>query len=184
MSLVVLVLIVGCASSNTHKYPENLKAYQDLQQLVNSQRFTIDSRRALPAATLGLTRLQNANFLGAGNSAGNIDITGNYNYLRVEGDSVFAFLPFYGEQRTGSNYANDTRLGIEFKGIPNNYMVIFDDEKLKAQISFSIKDQYRNHESYNVYINLFTGLKCDVRVLSTTRSGVAYIGTVEALKAE
>ncbi|MFC4721886.1 DUF4251 domain-containing protein [Geojedonia litorea] len=181
ISILLLTLLVGCASSNARKSPENLKAYEDLKQLVNSKHFNINSRRALPAATLAMTAIQNANLLAPGNNAGSIDITGNQNFLRVEGDSVFAFLPFFGEQRIGGSYPGNTHIGIEFKGIPKNYELEFDDDKLKTQIKFSINDQYRHQESYDVYINVFAGRTSDVRVLSSTRSSMAYQGTIEPI---
>lgn len=185
LGIALMALVLGCASRNTQNTAQqNKQAYDHLKQLVDSKKFTITSNQALPVASGSLNQLSNSGLLGIGNTAASINIIGHTNYLTIKGDSVFGFLPFFGEQRFGGDYPGNTHLGIEFKDVPKNYQVSFDENKLKADLSFNIRDQYRNQESYTVYITLYPNLKSDLRVISSTRSSMGYYGYVEPLEEE
>lgn len=181
--LAVLLMIFSCGGTKNYTDEEN-RAYDNLQNLVNSKRFEIISNRARPMATLALQQLANANMLGPGNTAGSIDITSNANFLKMKGDSVSAFFPFYGEQNFGGGSYGGSHLGIEFDAVPENYDVTFDDEKHRANIRFKAKDKYRSNEFYNIYITIFPNYRSVIQVQSTSRTAIEFTGAVKPLPNE
>ena len=181
--LGVLLMIFSCGGTKNYTDEEN-RAYENLQNLVNSKRFEIISNRARPMATLALQQLANANMLGPGNTAGSIDITSNANFLKMKGDSVSAFFPFYGEQNFGGGSYGGNHLGIEFDAVPENYDVRFDDEKHRANIRFKTKDTYRSNEFYNIYITIFSNYRSVIQVQSTSRTAIEFTGAVKPLPNE
>lgn len=170
----VALFLVNCSSTRQFSEQEN-QAYQDLQELVSSRSLEIISRSASPVASAAFTRVANSNILGPGNNANRIDISANGNYVRIKGDSIQGFLPFFGEQNFGSSYGSNHN-GIEFKGIPENYEVIPNDKKHFIEIKFGIDDQYRKSDHYDVKITLFPNKQSSIRIISTARSSIEYLG--------
>ena len=130
------------------------------------------SHTARPMATNALMQLGNTNILGPGNTAASINLIGNSNSLKVKGDTISAFLPYYGEQNFGGGTYGGNHLGIEFNDVPENYQVTFDDQKQRAEIKFRIDDEHRNGEQYNVYITLFKNYNSLISVQSSNRTSI------------
>lgn len=173
-------MLMGCGS-NKEFTEQDHQAYRNLQDLVASKSFKIVSNSATPRASAAFTRVANSNILGPGSSANNIDITTNTNYLTVKGDSILGFLPYYGEQNFGGGY-NGNHSGIEFKDVPKEYEVINNDKKHSVDILFKIDDQYRNSDRYDIRITLYPNNRSNIRVQSTSRSSIEYLGRVSKLE--
>ena len=171
---------MGCGSNKQFTEQDN-QAYQNLQTLVSSRSLEIVSNKAMPMASVAFSRVMNSNILGPGNSSGNIDLTTNSNNLTIKGDTIQAFLPFFGDQNFGGGY-NGNHSGIEFKDVPKEYTVKNNDKKHAVEISFNIGDKYRNNENYDMMITLYPNNSSSIRVQSTTRSSIEYTGRVSQLK--
>lgn len=176
---VVLVLLMGCGSNRKYTEQEN-QAYQNLQNLVASKSLEIVSNSASPFASAAFSRVANSNILGPGNSANNIDLTTNANKLTIKGDSIQAYLPYFGEQNFGGGY-NGNHSGIEFNEVPEDYNVVKDDKKHTVDIRFKIDDEHRSNEHYNVMITLYPNNRSTIRIQSTNRSSIEYTGRVSPL---
>ena len=113
--LIVLIMI-GCASTKkTHVVKE--KDTKALDEMISSKFFEIESQWAQPQLSTTMAQLGNAGLFPAGSNAGNINLIGNPNYFRMEGEKVKAYLPYYGERQMGGAY-NNNKTGIEFDGVP------------------------------------------------------------------
>ena len=177
-------LIFSCGSSGSLSEKDE-QAYQNLKSLVDSKQLTISSHTARPMVTTAFQQVANTNILGVGNTSSNISIIGNVNNLHIHGDSISGFLPFYGEQNFGGgSYGAGGHQGIEFKGVPEGYEITENKGKKSIQLQFQIDDQYRTNERYNIYVTLYANNTSNIRVLSTNRSSIEYIGTVKALPKE
>lgn len=173
-------ILIACSSSKTFTAQED-QSYQNLQDFVASKNIEILSYIARPMATNAFMQVANSNILGPGNSASNINIAGNANRLRIMGDSIQAYLPFFGEQNFGGTPGSNHQ-GIEFNDIPDNLQMINNDDKHAVEIFFNIEDQYRGNERYNVFITLFPNKSSVIRVQSTNRSSIEFTGYASAIK--
>ncbi len=181
--IIVLVCLVSCGGSKTYTEQET-QAYERLKELVQSKKLEIHSNFARPMATSAFTQVANSGVLGVGNTASNIDITSNSNELKIQGDSVSGFFPFFGEQQFGGGYPGSNHQGIEFNDIPEDYTVTDNDAKHSVQIRFKINDEFRNNEHYTVFITLFPNNRSTIQINSTNRTPIEFTGTLQPIAME
>lgn len=175
---ICLMLLMNCGNSKISAMKqENITA---LKQLVDSKRFVIESRQAMPQATGSLMRLQNSGILGVGNNAGTINLIGNPNYLKIKGDSVMAELPYFGEQRMGGTYGGRDQ-GISFNGLVKDYSAEWSAKKQRYIVRFRAEGK---NDQYQVYINLFPNLNSSMSLNGNQRTPIQYQGFVEKLQKE
>lgn len=181
--ILLATIILSCGGTKTYTEQEQ-QQYAQLKTLVASKQLQIHSNFARPLATTAFTQVANSGILGPGNSATNIDIAGNSNLLKIEGDSITGYFPFFSEQQFGNTYPNATNHGIDFKGVPVDYKVTENDAKQSVTINFKINDQHRTNERYNVFITVFPNKRSTIQINSTNRTSIEYSGSWQALKAE
>jgi len=169
--LISCLFLLGCNSSK--KVIEATPQSKALEALVAQKQFIITSDRAFPRASTALNSLANSGLLGAGNSSGSINLIGNSNYLKMEGDTISAELPYYGERQMGGGYTSEA--GIKFKGIPKNYKEIKDTATQHYRITFQINEA---SESYMISLTLFPNWSSSIVVNSSQRSSISYLGNV------
>ena len=174
---ILFILFMGCGSNRVFTEQES-QAYQDLKYLVASKSFEIVSTSAMPMASAAFSKVANSKILGPGNNAGNIDITSNSNRLTIKGDSIRGYLPYFGEQTFGGGDYGGNHSGIEFNDTPKDYQVVHHDKKHAVDIAFKINDEYRNNDRYTIIITLYPNLRSTIRVQSTTRTTIEYMGRV------
>lgn len=177
--IMTVALLIGCGNIKTFTAQED-SAYKNLQDLVAAKNFEIIAHTARPMTSTALTQVLNSGILAPGNTVANINIIGTSNYLKVKGDTIQAYLPFFGEQFFGGNPGSNHQ-GISFNDIPEDYKVIMNDEKHSVDIHFKIEDEYRGNERYVVNITLFPNHTSDISVQSTERSNINFSGDVKVL---
>jgi hypothetical protein len=180
---MLAILLTGCGNTKTYTEQEQ-QAFQNLKDMVTAQNFEIESDFARPMATTAFMQVANTNILGPGNSASQIDINNNSNKLTVKGDTISGYFPYFGEQRFGGGYPGTNHQGIEFKDVPENYKMTFNDDKHIVNINFSIEDQYRTNENYNVFITLFPNKRSTIQINSTNRTSIEFSGEFKALDSQ
>ncbi|WP_373519372.1 DUF4251 domain-containing protein [Pricia sp.] len=168
----------SCGSSS--KLTDDNGAGQALDSLVSQRRFEVRSDWAMPMATASMNSISNSGLLPPGSSAGQISLIGNANYLKMMGDSVAIYLPYFGERQMGGGYDNDGP-GIEFEGIPEDMKVSKNDAKQRYDIRFSMKD---DSENFNVNLSLYQNLSSMINVNSSQRFPIRYSGTVDKIPIE
>src|SRR5690606_17017194 len=99
-----------------------------VDSLLASREFRIVNQWALPTMSSSMMKLSASGILGPGNSGQRIDLSGNGNYLEIKGDSVRAFLPFFGERQMGGGYNSDGA-GIQFDQVANGISFHYDEGK-------------------------------------------------------
>ncbi len=177
--IVMAIFIMSCSNSKSYTAQED-RAYQQLQELVASKNFEITSHTARPMASTALIQVANSNILGPGNSATNINLIGNVNSLKVMGDTIKGYLPFYGERFFGGNPGSNNN-GIEFNDTPEDYQVKFNESKHIVIISFKIRDEYRGNERYNINMTMFPNNTSTINVQSMSRTSIEFLGNVKPL---
>ncbi len=173
--ILLVVVLIGCKTSS--KTATSQAQLQYLQELVASKSFRIESNWAMPLMTSSMNSISNAGLFPVGSSGSQINLIGNSNFLRVEGDSVSAHLPYFGERQMGAGYSNNTS-AIQFKGVPENYKVVEDEKSDSKEISFNINNKT---EGFRVHISLYPDLSSNINVNSTSRFSIRYRGEVKPI---
>ena len=174
---------MSCGNSRTYTDQDN-QNYQQLKDVVNSRKFDIHSNFARPLATNSFSQVVNSGVLGAGNTASNIDISGNSNAFRIQGDSISGYFPYFGEIQFGGGYPGSNHQGIEFNDIPKDYSVTENDLKHSVEIKFGIKDKFRSNEHYTVFITVFPSNRSTIQINSSNRTSIEYSGTLKRITEE
>jgi hypothetical protein len=179
--IVISLLLLGCGTKKPFTEQDH-QAFENLQAIVNAKRLEITSNWARPMVTTAFMQVANTNILGPGNTASSINLTSNSNSLKVKGDTISGYFPYFGEVQFGGGYANSNHQGIEFKDIPEDYTVTVNDDKHTVELNFKIADQYRSNERYNVFITLFQNKRSSIQINSTNRTSIEYTGSIDQLK--
>jgi len=177
--LSVFLIFWGCA---TTKSDTSINSKRMLDDMVTHKSFKIESEWAYPQVTNALSSILNAGLLPLGSSVNSISLIGNSNFVKIKGDSITGYLPYFGERQMGGGYAS-VNTGIQFDDIPKNYEVK-KGKKNSYLISFSIPDKTNLTESYTVNIELFPNLTSAISVNSTHRFFIRYQGNVSKIDDE
>ncbi len=172
---LVLVSVLGSCSTSSKTVVPTAES-RALDKMVEARAFTIESDWAQPMLTNSMSSIANSGLLPPGSNAGQISLIGNNNYFKMEGDTVAAYLPYYGERHAGGGYNANT--AIEFKGIPKDLKIIKNDKSQSYQMSFDIRE---DTETYNVTVVLLPNLRSRIKVSSTQRLFISYEGRVSKL---
>lgn len=172
---LALVVLISCGASNKIVKPSAQS--KALDEMVVSKQFKFDAEWARPIATSSLNSIANSGILPPGNNASQINIAGNGSYFKMEGDSVSADLPYFGERQMGGGYGSDT--GIKFEGVPDDLTIVKDETKQRYDIRFQIK---KKSEVYRVQVELFSNLNGTMSVNSSQRFAIRFDGKVSAVK--
>ncbi len=177
--LLLFLTVLLAYACGTGKQAVTNEGNTILDDWVANREFAIASEWARPQPTTGMVAVSNAGLLGPGNTLGSISLIGNPNYFRVQGDSVSAYLPYYGERQIGGGYNSNRR--IEFNGVPANLKITKDPKNKGYRMQFSIKE---DSETYQVNVRLFPNLTSRMSVTSTHRFVIRYDGKIKELEVE
>lgn len=130
---------------------------EEVHQLVKSGNFRFVARTATPLA------------------GSKIDLTSPYD-LEIRGDSVEAYLPYFGRAYQASYGSNDG--GIKFEELSNEKTIEFNERKSLYLINFNVKAV---QDSYKISLSVGLSGYADLRISPTNRQAISYYGIVEAL---
>ncbi len=174
LSFFILAILGACGSGKSNVTPEQISA---LNELVSSKYYKIESDWAYPQATMAMQQV--SGMLGPGNNASNINLMSNSNFLKIEGDSITSYLPYFGERQMNVGYGGyDSR--IEFNGIMTDYSTHVNKDN-SISVTF---DAVSNSENFSVYITLWPNLNTEMVLNSSFRNSIRYSGKVSAIKTE
>ncbi|WP_171037038.1 DUF4251 domain-containing protein [Maribacter algarum] len=172
--LVFIGIFLGCGTSKKVVEP-NMK----LDQMMVEKAFEIKVKSAEPMITQALGQVANSGILPPGNTIARIDVTGSGYFIKVQGDSVSADLPYFGERQMGGGYNSDS--GIKFNGLAKDMEVTKDETKQRYTLNFTIDS---SSENYFVLIEIGTNLSSTTSIRSSHRNRIRFIGDVNELVAE
>lgn len=175
--LLIGLLIIATTSCKSSKSVASQAEIDALQTMVANKQFRIVSDWAYPQVTNAMQQVLSSGLLQPGSAGGGINLIGNTNFLRVSGDSITSYLPYYGERQMQVAYGGGDS-AIEFKGLVENYKAV-QNEDHSYTISFEAKS---NSESFNVYIQLSPNLNSYMTVNGTSRHTIRYSGEVKPIK--
>ncbi|MEW4924609.1 DUF4251 domain-containing protein [Algibacter sp. 2305UL17-15] len=166
-------MMVSCKSSKSTATSAEIEA---LGTLVEAQKFIIESEWAYPQATNAMSQVLNSGLLPPGSNSGAINLIGNANFLKISGDSIYSYLPYFGERQMQVAYGGMDS-AIEFKGVMENYTATKNEDN-----SYTILCEAKsNSENFNVMIRLYPNLKSELNLRGASRFQIQYSGEVEAI---
>lgn len=180
LTLLGMVLGLFWSCGGTQSAAEiALKAqqYEALKDLVATKSFTIDVKTAYPMQTYAVTQVTNTLLRNTGNTAGRIDVTGDF--IEVKGASVEGELSYFGEVRI-TNTLNPRNSGINFKGEAHSYEVTANEKKQTLSVEFEIKGN--TMELFSLIMELYPNKKATIFVNSLGRNSIRYDGTISAFE--
>ncbi len=170
--LCILLAFTACRTAKTNDYTEaQLTEFKDQ---IENRRFIIDAKWANPLSTRSINAIANAGLLAPGSTTNRIDLIGTQSTLEIEGDSVSANLPYYGERQIAGVY-NNADVGIKFNGLPNDFKLDFNTKRQAYEMQFSIKN---NTEVFDVNATLFPNNKVALYINSSQRLTIQYQGNL------
>lgn len=168
-----LIAFTACHSSKSIISVDQLDAFDDL---VKKKRFQIESDRLYPQGSMALQQVLNSGLLQGGSNANNISLIGNHNFLRISGDSISSYLPFYGERHMTTGYGGSDS-AIELVGLMKHYKVEQNKDK-SYDITFEANTK---NEGFRVFIKVRPNFKSDMTLSGNTRSSIQFSGEIKPL---
>lgn len=151
----LLILLLG-ATTVEGKKRFSQKEFNNMEQLIKSNRFQIDITRVIPSRGMDVTRF---------NISGKITIN----------DSLYVgYLPFFGR---AYRLTPGSDAGIEFDGKPlkYSYKVVESRRKTVINYEFSIAGK---EDTFRFFIEISPKGSCSISLNSNNRESISYIGEV------
>ncbi|MBW2960765.1 DUF4251 domain-containing protein [Mesonia aestuariivivens] len=101
-----------------------------------------------------------------------ISLIGNPNFIKIYGDQVEVFLPYFGVRQFGGDYG--TASGIEFEGVPENLEIIKNNEE---EYTINFKTSAKT-EHYQFKITIYPNHNVHTHVTTSQRDNISYDGTI------
>lgn len=151
----ICVNSVSSQSKKEKKEQEQEKRYKELVALVDEERIEFEAEWA--SAQYGAR----------------INLIGNSNHVRIIGDSISVYMPYFGV-RTGGGGAYGGSGGIKVENKIENLKIDYNDKKRKITLTFKASDET---EKIEFYMTIFAGGNTSLTVLSSSRSSISYDGS-------
>ena len=165
------MLFFGCSSASRMSLQSGER--EKFANLIKSRNFEIEVNWALPTTTVSLQSVYNA-LLPIGSNAGRINLVGFSSFLRMQGDTISADLPYYGERQMGGDY-NSRDSGIKFETVPDDLEMEYNEAKNRYEISFSADQRT---EDYSVNMIVLPNLSSYININSSQRFSIRYEGKI------
>lgn len=166
--MALAIFLGSCGSSKTQATPEQLA---QLQSLVESRNFSFEADFALPQTSQAYVNAANPTLARAGgNSLSRISLRGEGYFLRIMGDSVESYLPYYGVRDNFSEYGRPDGIEIDSK---------LEDLKLDKKSSGAYQMRFfarKKTERFQITLDLFPGGKSNLIIFSGQRDAIRYEG--------
>jgi len=173
--LVFLMVFISCTSTKTVTEAQQ----KEMESWGIETPFEIVSQRASPMPTVAFSAVARG-LLPPGDTASNIDLIGNANSFKMKGDTISAYLPYFGERQFGGNYGSNEG-GIRFDDKPISQEISYNTKKQRVEMRFKIR-QERDNEIYNILIFIFPNHNTQIYINSSERTPISYYGEIKALE--
>lgn len=167
---IVLVLTTSTSGCDSGKAAASAEQMAALDQQLKSNQWRLEVEFAMPmaspeyvsAANLGVTQAR-------GSSVTNVNLTGEGYYLEMRGDSIKAYLPYYGRRDNVTRVGG--RGGIELDTEYTEYKIR--NSRSGKTLEFFARDGY---ERFRFLMELSPSGRTEVSVFSPQRDVIRYRG--------
>ena len=161
--VAILFLTLACSSSKdisskNDRSKSKTEKFEEAKKLFESKNYEFVARSASPQG------------------GGNIDMTTNQNLIRVKGDTLDIYMPFFGVSYMPEYGGRGT---IEITGKPESYELTTNKKKKSFRIEFRIKNDF---DTYDMTIDAGYSGYGTLSVTSNKRSSISYWGTIDEIQ--
>ncbi|MBC9797943.1 DUF4251 domain-containing protein [Sinomicrobium weinanense] len=174
----LILLAVFCSCSGAKNAVSGAQDMGALDTLIQQKKFRVVNDWANPMVTTAMMNV--IGLLGPQHNAQRINLIGNSNYFEMKGDSVKAYLPYFGERQMGGGYNTDGE-AIQFDQEATDMDIKYVKAKELYRMTFKAR---KDSESFNVVLEVYGNKKTVLMVNSSQRNPIRYEGTIAALKEE
>ena len=159
-SLMLATGLTSMAQNSKKEAKEQKKEeqYQQIIELVQSESYAFEGRKANPQ------------------KGPQVDLTTRSNFLRVDSGNATADMPYFGRAFSGGYSSSDG--GIKFDGPMEAYDVQNNEKKRKLIIKFEVKG---SDDTYKCTLSISSLSSASLSVTSNKRQVISYTGTVKEL---
>lgn len=155
--LVMLSLFMSSCGTTDNLSRADVSTYEELERIVKERKaFAIENQWASPM------------------SGERVNLIGNSNYIRMNGDRVEIFLPYFGVRHSGGAY--NAEGGIKYEGPVKNLR--FEENPRNIVVKF---EGQQGSEDLNFMITMFPGGNTITNVNSSERQSISYQGKMKEL---
>lgn len=152
--IIVTVLCVACATTNRKQNDrKKLEKSELISKAICNRDFKINVQTAHPTRGMSVT------------------LTADFN-IRVKGDSVVSYLPYFGR---AYNVPYGGGKALNFSGVTQDYKIT-QPERDKMHMEFSVKNE---EDMYKFYIDVFDNGKASINVMPQQRERISFNGEIE-----
>lgn len=176
--LFVVFTFLSCSSTKSKlSAEEQQKNVQLINSALATKSFQFNAEFAYPLQSNDVIMATNALMRGSQNIGGQINLSGNYDFLKVDGEIAEGDLSYFGEMRNvGYNDIADN--SIIFSGDYTDFNI---DEKSKSDKFIIQFDTNNQVETFRIRMVVFDNLKSNIIVYGSNRTAIRYTGTFEPL---
>lgn len=155
--ITAAVIMAACATTDKQKgYDKKKEKAEMIDKAVSNRDFKISVRTAYP------------------NRGRSVQLTTDFE-LRVKGDSVMSYLPYFGR---AYNIPYGGGKGLNFNDVMNDFKIT-QPKRNKKHIEFNVKN---DEDTYKFYIDVFDNGNAYINVMPQQRESISFNGDVELHK--
>ena len=152
--ITAAVIMAACATTDKQKgYDKKKEKAEMIDKAVSNRDFKISVRTAYP------------------NRGRSVPLTTDFE-LRVKGDSVMSYLPYFGR---AYNIPYGGGQGLNFSAVMSDFKIT-QPKRDKKHIEFNVKN---DEDTYKFYIDVFDNGKAAINVIPQQRESISFNGDVE-----
>ena len=171
MGIGLLVLLLATMGCKTGGKPITDAEWARLERVVTDRQFEIEAQWAEPLPDNSINSMASAGLLPPGSSPARINLLGNANYFRMQGDSVSTQLPYWGERQVVQTYGRTE--GISFDGLAENIRISRNEKQNYYNLDFDLREK---SELMQCNLRFYSGQRVLITVQSNQRNQIRYDG--------
>jgi len=189
MKTLRLIIVVFCCTSLSFSQSrterkrikqDKLEAsYNKTKALIESGKFNFEALWATPldndAVRVGMSLPGGAQVF----QGGRVNLTGNSNYVRIDGDNAKLFLPYFGRVLFPRGYMGSTDNGIEFDGKIEDVKIEYNEKKKRIEYKFKAK---KENDELDFHFSINADGATRLNLNSTNRQIINYDGKITAIQ--
>ncbi len=173
--LLVSTVILSCGSSKNEVTSNNI---DEIRAIVNARTFKFQANFAYPLQSNDVILATNALMRGSQNMGGQINLSGNGDFLMLKGELTEGNLSYFGEMRNvGYNDIADN--SIIFSGPFSDYKI---EEKGKGDKTIVQFDANNPVEQFRIRMVVFNNYKSNLIIYGSNRTAIRYTGVIVPLE--
>ena len=178
VNLWCVLLLYSCGSAkNEIELNTETKAYSEIKDLIVSKSFRFNAASAYPIQSSDVINVTNALMRQTENLGGQISLSGNEDFLTINGDSAIANLSYFGELRTVA-YSDARDNNIIFDTNHITYDIDENDKKKRIHLNFKAKNAT---EEFQIKMVVFPNHLATISIYGSNRVAIRYRGEIISL---